>query len=352
MSKFELAGDVNQEMTQRLLVISPVRNEAVHLELVADAIARQTRPPDLWVLVNDGSTDGTAEILAGLAERIGFARIVNATEQPSSALVKDRLATAAAPRTFNLGLNSVDWRSFTHVAKLDGDIELPPDYFERLLAEFERDPRLGVAGGIWAEPDPHRAGGASAYDSGGGGGASGGEISAGAGAGEHWKAQPIPLEHHVMGSLKCYSRACFEAIGGMQERLGWDTIDVTYARMRGFRTRSFPQLIARHHRPWGSADGALRGRARHGQCAYIVHYPLPWVTLRAFKMARLRPRGISGVAFLYGYLRSAALRVPRVEDREFRGFMRRELRARAQRELAGRAGRRHGGLVPVSTSGS
>ena len=119
--------------------------------------------------------------------------------------------------------------------------------------------------------------------------------------------------------------------------------------MRGFRTRSFPQLIARHHRPWGSADGALRGRARHGQCAYIVHFPLAWVTLRAFKMARLRPRGLSGVAFFYGYLRSAVLRVPRVDDRELRGFVRRELRQRARRELAGRA-RRSRGFVAVSTS--
>ncbi len=88
----------------------------------------------------------------------------------------------------------------------------------------------------------------------------------------------------------------------MQERLGWDTIDETYARMHGFRTRAFPELVAHHHRPWGSADGTLRGRARHGQCAYIVHFTLPWVTLRAFKVARVRPRGLSGVAFLYGYV--------------------------------------------------
>jgi poly-beta-1,6-N-acetyl-D-glucosamine synthase len=320
-------------MAQRLLVISPVRNEAAHLELVADAMAHQTRPPDLWVLVDDGSTDGTPEILAGLAERIDFVKVVGAAEQqPSSSPVKDspvkdRLAMAAAPRTFNRGLHSVEWRSFTHISKLDGDIELPLDYFGRLLGEFERDPRLGLAGGVWAEPDPH----------------SGGD-------GDGWKVQPIPLEHHVLGSLKCYSLECFEAIGGMQERLGWDTIDLMYARMRGFRTRSFPQLVTRHHRPWGSADGALRGHTRHGQCAYIVHYPLPWVTLRAFKMARLRPRGISGVAFLYGYLRSAVRRVPRVEDRELRRFVRRELRERVRRELAGRAGRdRRQGLVPVST---
>ena len=347
-------------MAQRLLVISPVRNEAVHLELVADAVARQTRPPDLWVLVDDGSTDGTPKILARLSERIGFVKVVHTPEQLLPSAVKDRLATAAAPRTFNLGLHSVAWESFTHIAKLDGDIELPPDYFERLLGEFERDPELGLAGGVWAEPDSRRPDTHRPairhpntrhpntrhpdYDH-----------DHRDGEGDHvgWKVQPIPLEHHVLGSLKCYSLECFQAIGGMQERLGWDTIDQVYARMRGFRTRSFPQLVTRHHRPWGSADGALRGHARHGQCAYIVHYPLPWVTLRAFKTARLRPRGLSGVAFLYGYVRSAVSRVPQVEDRELRGFIRRELRARARHELAGRASRRdsHGQeLVPVSTS--
>ncbi len=319
------------EMAQRLLVISPVRNEAAHLEVVADAVARQTRKPDLWVIVDDGSTDATPEILARLAERIDFVEVVGpADAAPAPARgepVKDRLATAAAPRTFNRGLNSVKWRSFTHIAKLDGDIELPRDYFERLLAEFENDPGLGLAGGVWAEPDRRR------------------------GEAGDWRVQPIPLEHHVMGSLKCYSAECFEAIGGMQERLGWDTIDQTYARMRGFRTRSFPELVARHHRPWGSADGTLRGRARHGQCAYIVHFPMPWVTLRAFKVARERPRGLSGAAFLYGYVRSAAQRVPKVEDREFRSFVRRELRERARHGLSGRArGGRRRSVGPLSTS--
>jgi glycosyltransferase involved in cell wall biosynthesis len=294
-------------MTQRLLLISPVHNEEAFLELVADAVERQTRRPDLWVIVDDGSTDRTSEILARLAERIDFLRVVDAAELARTSPVKDRLAAAAAPRTFNLGLNSVAWRSFTHIAKLDGDTELPPYYFERLLGEFERDPELGLAGGLYADPDPH---------------------------GDGWKVVKVPSEHHVPGTLKCYSLACFQAIGGVQERLGWDTIDETYARMRGYHTRAFTDLVAHHHRPWGSADGTLRGRARHGQCAYIVHFTLPWVALRAFKVARTRPRGLSGLAFLYGYLRSAASRVPRVDDREFGRFVRRELRERMRDELA------------------
>ena len=306
-------------MTQRLLLISPVHNEEAYLELVAEAVERQTCPPALWVVVDDGSTDGTSEILASLARRIDFLKVVNAaeaTEASPTTPTKDRLATAAAPRTFNLGLNSVEWRSFDYIAKLDGDTELPRDYFERLLNKFERDPDLGLAGGLYADPDPR-------------------------GDGETWKVVHIPTAHHIPGTLKCYSLACLQAIGGIQERLGWDTIDETYARMRGFRTRAFPDLIAHHHRPWGSADGTLRGRARHGQCAYIVHFTLPWVTLRAFKLARTRPRGLSGLAFLYGYLRSAARRVSQVEDPAFRKFVRRELRARARGELTRRLTRSH-----------
>lgn len=295
-------------MTQRLLLISPVRNEETYLERIAGAVAAQTRPPDLWLVVNDGSTDRTPEILEQLTKQIDFLQVLDTAKLPKIGPVKDRLATAAEARAFNLGLGSVDWRSFTHIAKLDGDTELPPRYFELLLSRFEQDPTLGLAGGVYADPDPNPAS-------------------------DGWKVMSIPPEHHVPGTLKCYSLACFEAIGGMQERLGWDTIDETYARMRGYRTRSYPDLVAHHHRPWGSADGTLRGRARHGECAYIAHFSLPWVTLRAAKVARSQPRGISGLAFLYGYLRSAIRRVPQVDDPEFRRFVRREQRARALKIL-------------------
>lgn len=290
-------------MTQRLLLISPVRNEEAYLERIANALALQTRTPDLWLVVDDGSTDRTPEILEHLTERIDFLQVLDTTKLPKVGPVKDRLATAAEARAFNLGLGNVDWRSFTHIAKLDGDTELPPRYFELLLSRFEQNPMLGLAGGMYADPDPDSAG-------------------------EGWKVMNVPPEHHVPGTLKCYSLACFEAVGGIQERLGWDTIDETYARMRGYQTRAYTDLVALHHRPWGSADGTLRGRARHGECAYIAHFSLPWVTLRALKVARSRPRGLSGLAFLYGFVRSAVRQVPQVDDRAFRRFVRREQRAR------------------------
>ena len=294
-------------MEPRILVISPVRNEAAHIERVARALAAQQLAPALWLVVDDASTDGTLELLQELDPEIPFLRVIQAPPVESMVGARDRLARAAAPRTFNAGLRTVDWREYTHVMKLDGDIELPPTYFTDLIARFDADERLGLAGGVLVEPT-----------------ADGG-----------YRDIVIPRVH-VHGALKCYTRACFEAIGGMQERLGWDTIDGTYARMRGFTTRNFTDIVSVHHRPIGSADGTVRGRARHGECAYIAHYTPTWVALRALKVAGTRPRGLSGMAFFYGYIRAAVRRTERVPDREFRRFARRELR---QRMLAGVTGR-------------
>jgi biofilm PGA synthesis N-glycosyltransferase PgaC len=307
-------------MDQRLLVISPVHNEAEHLERVALAMAAQTRPPDRWVVVDDFSTDDTRAVLERLAPQLPFMRVIGASARVADG-IRDRLATASEAVAFNHGLRSEEWESFTHIAKLDGDTELPPRYFERLLEEFARNPRLGMAGGVRVE----RVGGRETVER-------------------------VPVDYHVPGALKCYTTECLLAIGGMQERLTWDTIDEVYARMRGFQTRTFPELVAVHHRPWASADGILRGRARHGRSVYMLHYPFPWVLFRALKTAGMRPWGLSGVAYLGGYLVAAARSTPRVPDPEFRTFFRRELRGRVRAAAARTASGWRGALPPATRS--
>jgi poly-beta-1,6-N-acetyl-D-glucosamine synthase len=281
----------------RILIVSPVRNEAAHIERVVRGVAAQTLAPARWIVMDDGSTDGTLELLRSLERDVPFLTVIEGARGHDGA--PDRLALAVEARAFNAALATDDWRAYTHVMKLDGDIELEPTYLAKLLDRFDADPRLGLAGGVLVEPQADGS------------------------------MRPIRIpETHVHGALKLYSRACFEAIGGIQERLGWDTIDEVYARMRGFGARNFRDLVSVHHRPIGSADGTLRGRARHGECAYIAHYGPLWVALRAVKVARSRPFGLSGAAFLYGYVRSAAVRTERVPDPDFRRFVRRELRRR------------------------
>ncbi len=290
---------------ERVLIVSPIRNEAEHLVRTAQALAAQTRPPDLWIVVDDGSTDATADVLAGLAREIGFMRVLR-TPPGHTPPGRDRHALAASARAFDWALRDVEVRSYSHLGKLDGDIELPPDYYERLLGRFADDPGLGVAGGVLVEPH-----------------------------GGRWRLARVPSDH-VRGALKLYSRACFAAIGGIQERLGWDTIDETYARMAGFQTRSFDDLVARHHRPVATVDGRLRGRARLGRAAYVLHHGFAWALARSLKAALARPYGLSGIAFLFGYCAAALRRLPRVEDERFRRFVRAELRVRVRAALIGR----------------
>jgi exopolysaccharide biosynthesis WecB/TagA/CpsF family protein len=185
------------------------------------------------------------------------------------------------------------------LGKLDADVELPPEFLDRLLRDFAADPLLGMTAGALTEW-----------------------------SGGTWRrvAQPV---NHPPAPARLYTRECFEACGGFRERLGWDTIDEVYARMAGFRAQANRELEVHHLRPLGTADGWLRGRARHGECAWILHYSFLWVALRAVKVAlTFKPRGLAGLAFVGGYVAAWRRGVPHVEDRAFRRFVRQELRAR------------------------
>jgi glycosyltransferase involved in cell wall biosynthesis len=295
-------------VSERLLVVTPVRNEEAHIARVVEGMAAQTRPPDCWIVVDDRSTDRTAEILGEHAGGVPFLRVVQAPEQGIPA-DRDRLAAAAEAVAFNWGIGQAD-EPWDFASKLDGDIVLDPGHYEFLLARMREDPKLGMASGYLHYRD-----------------------------GGRWVLQPMP-DYHVAGPLKLYRRECLEGIArhsrtaGVPERLSWETIDETYARMDGWGTRSFRELRAEHLKPPGSAGGHLRGKARHGESVYVVHYPAWLVVLRALRTLHLRPYVLGSLWFGFGYFRALLRRRPAaVEDPEFRRFSRAEQRAR----LRGRA---------------
>ena len=284
---------------ERLLLITPCRDEAEHLERTIASVAAQTRPPDLWLIVDDGSTDATPEILARWAARLPYLEVRRPHRRSHGV---DGLATAAEAVAFNGALRSVATTEFSHVGKLDADIELAPDYFQRLLDRFAVEADLGIVGGQLLEDH-----------------------------GRGWQPTGGP-GHHVRGALKLYRRDCLEALGGgIEERLGWDTIDEVEARRRGYRTRTLPQPTARHLRPVASRGGILRGRARLGRAAFILRYSPWWVAAKSAQVGLRRPYLLGGIAYFWGYLRAAAGdRHNRVEDPEFARFVAAELRGRAR----------------------
>ena len=287
-------------MTPKLLVITPARDEAANLPRVIDAMAGQNRPPDRWIVVDDGSTDGTAELLEARARDVAFLRVVRAPAFAPAA--RDRLAVAAEARAFNwaLGAAAADER-WDLVGKLDADMVLAPEHYARLLEAFAGDPRLGIAGCYFAQAERD------------------GVV----------RLQGMP-EYHVNGALKTYRADCLAAIGGMPERLGWDTLDEIQARRLGWTTRSLRDVQALHLRPSGSAGGVLRGRARHGECAWLVNYPPSVVLAATVRLLAADPPVLSGLAYAAGWTRAAVRRRGRVDDGELLAFARAEQRRRVR----------------------
>ena len=289
----------------RVLLVSPVHNEAAHLEEVIDGVFAQTRPPDLWLIVDDNSDDDTAAIARRASAR-GTVRVaVVSTPAGYTKHAGDRNAAGGPDRAFNFGLQQLEWSTYTHVGKLDGDIVLPPDFVEVILERFAREPRLGIASGAVLEK-----------------------------RGQSWHRMQTPPEH-ATAPARVYSTACLEAIGGMPPRMGADMITTIYAKLHGYTTRTFLDIPVRHLRPMATADGVRQGRKRQGAYQYIVRYHPLWIIARSILVAmRFRPYGLSGLWFLRGYLEAALGPTEPVRDPRFRAYIRREQRERIARALS------------------
>jgi hypothetical protein len=195
------------------------------------------------------------------------------------------LSLGAEIVAFKLGLSHLVLESYDYIVKLDADMRFAPDYFERLFAKFDADPKLGIAGGLLYEER-------------------GGTLEP-----DHDPAW------HVRGATKVYRRQCFEDIGGLLPLLGWDGVDEVQAYLKGWRSQSFKDIGFVHLRPQGtSGGGILHGRTRLGLASYVLRYHPLWVLVRSLRLGSNRPYIIGGVAYLLGYARAAIIRPPRLDD--------------------------------------
>ena len=275
---------------RRYVLISPCRDEARYMRRTLDSVARQTVPPALWVVVDDGSTDETPAILEEYAARLPYLRIVRRADRGG------RSVGPGVIEAFYAGLDTVSLKDFSYLCKLDLDLDLPAGYFELLMKRMEGEPRLGTVSGKPYFVDPK----------------SGALVS------------ELCGDEMSVGMTKFYRTSCFAEIGGFVRQVMWDGIDCHRCRMLGWMAASTDAEDLRfiHLRPMGSSQkGIWTGRVRWGFGQYFMGTtPLYLVASAVFRMPR-HPFLIGGLAMLWGYFKSAIRRADRYADLEFRRFL-------------------------------
>jgi biofilm PGA synthesis N-glycosyltransferase PgaC len=264
----------------RCVVVVPLLNEEAHLPAFLASLDAQTRRPDHAVLVDDGSTDASPALCDAFAAEREWVTVLRRPPRPPQ---RDRLAQAPELAAFLWGVEQLR-EPWDVVAKMDADLDLAPDHFAAVLAAFEADPGLGMAGVYLSVVELDGV----------------------------LRTERHPPEH-VRGPTRFYRRACFEAIAPIPVILGWDGADEVRARARGWRTRSL-ELEGRptiHLRPTGMHDGRLRAQARWGLCAYAVGAHPLGVAAAAGHQMRRRPWVLGGFAYVWGWLDARRRRVPR-----------------------------------------
>jgi len=275
-------------------LVSPCRDEAEFARITLEAVKNQTKPPALWVIVDDGSTDDTPEILAEYAAQLPYIRVVRSVDRGY------RHVGAGVMQAFYAGLDAIssdEWESFEHICKLDLDLNFPPNYFEEIIRRMDADPRLATASGspYFTGPDGTMV------------------------------SEMCGTENSV-GMIKFYRRSAWEQIGGFIRELTWDAIDCHICRLHGWSARSWddPEIRIHHLRPMGSSQKSWwTGRVRLGTGQwYMGTAPIYLLASSTYRMSR-PPFVIGGLGMIWGYFGAMMSGKARFPDAQVRRFLRR-----------------------------
>jgi biofilm PGA synthesis N-glycosyltransferase PgaC len=290
---------VDMSQSLKYVVITPARNEAQFIELTLRSVTNQTVLPRKWVIVSDGSTDGTDEIVMKYMARHPWIELVRMPERAERHF-------AGKVHAFNAGYAKVRDTENDIIVSLDADITFEDDYFAFLLEKLSADGALGLVG------TPFR------------------ELS-----GETYDYRFVNIEH-VSGACQVFRRECFEAVGGYMPVKGGsiDHIAVITARMKGWKTRTFTEKSCLHHRTMGTAGRSLlKSRFKLGMKDYAIGNHPMWELFRTARQMSQPPVLTGGLALAAGYLWGVVGQVPRPVSPDLISFHRREQMQRLSRFL-------------------
>jgi biofilm PGA synthesis N-glycosyltransferase PgaC len=297
------------------VLITPARNEAAFIELTIKSVLAQTLKPIRWVIVSDGSTDGTDEIVCRHAAKHPWIDLLLMPER------KER-HFAGKVHAFNAGYARVKSLRYDLIGNLDADISFEPDFLAFLLKKFQEHRRLGVGGTAFTQETGQ-------YD------------------------YRFTSVEHVSGQCQFFRRECFEDIGGYVPAKGGgiDLVAVLTARMKGWETRCFAEKKFVHHRQMGTAKySEVEARFKDGEKDYVLGGHPVWEMFRCIYQMTRRPRMVGGCALAGGFLWAMARRKKRFVSNELMAFRRREQMNRLRQFLFTRATLSNGAALKPSRS--
>lgn len=271
----------------KYVLVTPARNEALFIELTIKSVLAQTAPPAKWVIVSDGSTDGTDDIVSRYAADHPWIELVRMPERSERSF-------AGKVYAFNSGYARLKDVDYEVIGSLDADISFDEDYFSYLLGRLVENSALGLVG----TPFQEKASGQT-YD---------------------YRFSSI---EHVSGACQLFRRRCFEMIEGYRPIKGGgiDLVAVVTARMKGWQTRTYTEKVCLHHRKMNSAiNQGLRLNFRWGQSDYRLGGHPAWELFRCIYQMRNRPYVAGGLFTLAGYYTALVTRSPRAVSAEFARF--------------------------------
>ena len=271
----------------KALIITPACNEENHLPELINSMIHQSVLPIEWIIVDDGSTDNTSNVIQKAA--VNYSWISYLRKEKTG----DRSPGKSVIETFYFGFYNRKNLEYDVVMKLDADLVLPPDYIRTVLAQFKLNDKIGICGGVCVMQE-----------------------------GEKYILEKETNLDHIRGAIKSYKKLCFNEIGGLLKEMGWDTVDEHSARFHGWIVKVMPELKVVHQRSTHQEYGFVKAAFRNGRMLYSIRMDVGLLLTNCFKKIYRKPYLVLGMAMLFGYLRAFFQRDKKIVDPDLGRFIR------------------------------
>lgn len=257
----------------KFFIIIPAHNEEAFIGKTLESLATQTLLPRKIVVVDDHSTDATAEVVSGFAVKFPFIRLIKTTSEDK------HLPGSKVINAFYKGFETLD-DDYDIICKFDADLIFPENYLEKIAEIFKNNPKCGMTGGFCTIEKNGI-----------------------------WEVENLTSKDHIRGALKAYRKGCFQSIGGLKPAMGWDTADELLAQYHGWEVVTEPLLLVKHLKLTGKTYDKT-ARYKQGEAFYRLRYGFWLTTIASLKLALKKGRPLLKIDYLNGYFKAKRNRIP------------------------------------------